>query len=96
MYFFCFEFGLLQVQSCHFSHQRGPVFVREGRSGSCGVQVAEEALDLPQGDAAAPVAHLEKEVEDKARVQFRVYSDVVSIITTLSYSRHWEALLEKS
>lgn len=62
-----------------FSHQRGPVFVREGRSGSRGVQVAEEAVDLPQGDAAAPVAHLEEEeVEDKARVQFRVHSDEVS------------------
>lgn len=73
------------------------MFVREGRSGSCGVQVAEEALDLPQGDAAAPVAHLEEEeVEDKARVQFRVHSDEVSIIPTSGYSRHWEALLEKS
>lgn len=37
------------------------MFVREGWSGSCGVQVAEEALYLPQGDAAASVAHLEKE-----------------------------------
>lgn len=62
-------FWSLQVQMCHFSHQRGSVFVREGWSGSCGVQVAEEALNLPQGDAAASVAHLVKKVQHKAGVQ---------------------------
>lgn len=46
------------------------MFVREGRSGGGGVQVAEEALDLPQGDAAASVAHLEMKVQRKARVQW--------------------------
>lgn len=62
-------FSVFQVQMCHCSYQRGSVFVREGGSGSCGVQVAEEALDLPQGDAAASVAHLETEGQHEARVQ---------------------------
>lgn len=57
--------GYCKSKLCHFSHQRGSVFVREGRSGRRGVQVAEEALDLPQGNAAASVAHLEEKVQHK-------------------------------
>jgi hypothetical protein len=39
------------------SHQRGTPSARLG-CGSCGVHVAEEPLDLPQGDTPASVTHL--------------------------------------
>lgn len=39
------------------SHQRGTPSARLG-CGGCGVHVAEEPLDLPQGDTPASVTHL--------------------------------------
>lgn len=39
------------------SHQRGAPGAGL-RGGCCGVHVAEESLNLPQGDTATPVTHL--------------------------------------